>query len=415
MLSIIVFLFVFSVMVTIHEWGHYYVAKKSGVLVREFALGMGPKVASWQKGETTFTIRLLPLGGFVRMAGDGDDVEEIKPGQLIYVTQNEEGIVTVIDTQEQPDNALALPVDVVECDIVNDMMIKGRVGIQGDVQLFRVSRQATHIERDGTHVQVAPIETHLESVSALKRIAIYVAGPLSNFVLSVAVFTLLAFATGGINSSTNQVTVQENSAAAQAGIQTGDIITAINGKHVTEYSDISTTMRGLREQNVTEVTITFRTQGVEKTQKVTLVDGYLGVSPVQETRLTAKLTAGFTQTWDVIKQVWLALVGMLTGGLSMSQMGGPIAIVQASGQVAQFGFLPILSFLAMLSANLGVMNLVPIPGLDGGKIVFALIEMIRGKRLSKQKEMVVTIVGVALLLLLMVTVTFNDITRLLNR
>ncbi|MBS4761867.1 site-2 protease family protein [Carnobacteriaceae bacterium zg-ZUI252] len=411
-MAIVVFLLIFTIIVTLHEFGHYYVAKKSGVLVREFALGMGPKVFSWRKGETTFTLRALPLGGFVRMAGDGDDTQEIKQGQRVYLTQNENGHIVEIDTQDTPSNALALPVEVSYCDIVDTMTIKGFVNGESDEQIFVVDDKAMHIEHDGTRVQVAPLQTHLETKSAFKRIAIYAAGPINNFLLSIFVFTLLAFFAGGVNSPSNRVAVSENGVAARIGIQTGDKITAINDTAITNFSDLTTVMARLRQQHVTDIDVTYESNHQTKTIRAQLTDGYLGVTQSKDTDILSKLTYGFTETVVVVKQVWLALVGLVTNGFNVGQLGGPIAIVQMSGEVAQSGILSIFSFLAILSANLGVINLLPIPGLDGGKILLALIELLRGKPLSKNKEVFVTMIGVGILLLLMVVVTFNDIAKL---
>ncbi|MBS4769683.1 site-2 protease family protein [Carnobacteriaceae bacterium zg-ZUI240] len=411
-MAIVVFLLVFTIIVTLHEFGHYYVAKKSGVLVREFALGMGPKVFSWRKGETTFTLRALPLGGFVRMAGDGDDTQEIKQGQRVYLTQNEDGRIVEIDTQDKPSNTLALPVEVSYCDIVGTMTIKGFVAGESDEQIFVVDDKSMHIEHDGTRVQVAPLQTHLETKSAFKRIAIYAAGPINNFLLSIFVFTLLAFSAGGVNSPSNRVTVSENGVAARIGIQTGDKITAINDTAITNFSDLTTVMARLRQQHVTDIDVTYESNHQTKTIRAQLTDGYLGVTQSKDTDIWSKLTYGFTETIVVVKQVWLALVGLVTNGFNVGQLGGPIAIVQMSGEVAQSGILSIFSFLAILSANLGVINLLPIPGLDGGKILLALIELLRGKPLSKNKEVFVTMIGVGILLLLMVVVTFNDIAKL---
>lgn len=413
-MSIIVFLIVFSIIVTIHEFGHYYVAKKSGVLVREFALGMGPKLVAFKRGETTFTIRALPLGGFVRMAGYDDEGEAITSGQLVHIQLDEYRMVMVLDTQEAPTVSNGVAVEVVSCDTTNEMQLHAKVVDSDVVEVFSINKKATVIEKNGTMIQVAPLETHLESASVWKRIAIYVAGPICNFLLSIVVFIMLAFVSGGVNSNSNHVNVVENSPAAQAGLTNGTKVTMINGIAVKTFEDITSQLT-LAANKAAQVIVTVQENDVTKTHAVTLKDGKLGVYPIKENLFFGNIAYGFTQTVSVIKQVWQALSSMVTKGLGASGVGGPLAIIQASGQVAQAGFMNVLVFLAMLSANLGIINLLIIPGLDGGKIMLGLIEVVRKKPLSKDKEMFVTMIGVGLLLLLTVVVTFNDIVRIFTK
>lgn len=413
-MSIIVFLAVFSIIVTIHEFGHYYVAKKSGVLVREFALGMGPKIVAFKRGETTFTIRALPLGGFVRMAGYDDTNDQIVEGQRLFIQLDNNRVVTILDTQDVPTTTEGLFIEVVSCDMTNAMQLHARVVDTDSSEVFTISKKAIVIEKNGTMVQVAPLETHLESASVWKRIAIYAAGPICNFLLSIFVFIVLAFANGGVNSNSNTVNIVENSPSALVGLKDGTKITAINDVAVNTFEDMTKQLALLKEKS-TPIVVTTQENGSTKTYTVTLQDGKLGIYPIKENSLLGNIAYGFTQTFSVIKQVWQALSSMVTKGLNASGVGGPLAIIQASGQVAQAGLINVLVFLAMLSANLGAINLLIIPGLDGGKILLGLIEVVRKKPLSKDKEIVVTMIGVGLLLLLTVVVTFNDIVRLFNK
>lgn len=409
-MSIIVFLIVFSIIVTIHEFGHYYVAKKSGVLVREFALGMGPKLFAIKRGETTFTVRALPLGGFVRMAGYDDTNDQIVEGQHICIQLNDNHVVTVLDMQDMP-TTNGLMVEVVSCDAIKTMQLHARAVDSDSSEVFAISKKAMVIEKNGTMVQVAPLETHLESATVWKRIAIYAAGPICNFLLSILVFIFLAFANGGVNSNRSIVNIVENSPAAQVGLKDGTKITAINNVMVTTFEEITKQLSLVKEKTAS-VVVTTQESDLTKTYTIILQDGKLGVYPVKENSFFGNVSYGFTQTVSVIKQVWQALSSIVTKGLGASGVGGPLAIIQASGQVAQAGVVNVLVFLAMLSANLGVINLLIIPGLDGGKILLGLIEAIRRKPLSKDKEMFITMIGAGLLLLLTVVVTFNDIVRL---
>lgn len=414
-MSIIVFLAVFSIIVTIHEFGHYYVAKKSGVLVREFALGMGPKLFAFKRGETTFTIRALPLGGFVRMAGYDDTTDQIAEGQRLFIQLDHNHVVTILDTQDIPTTTDGLLVEVVSCDMTIDMQLHARVVDSDSSEVFTISKKAIVIEKNGTMVQVAPLETHLENASVWKRIAIYAAGPICNFLLSITVFIVLAFANGGTPSTSNVVEVVPNGAAQLAGIRSGERITHIAHEPVLSYDQIVKALDTAKQKNHNVLLIDVASDGVGRQVSVALQDGKLGIYPTKENSFIGNMTYGFTQTFVVIKQVWQALSSIVTKGLGSSGVGGPLAIIQASGQVAQAGLMNVLVFLAMLSANLGVINLLIIPGLDGGKILLGLIEVVRKKPLSKDKEMFVTMIGAGLLLLLTVAVTFNDIVRLFNR
>lgn len=411
-MSIIVFLIVFSIIVTIHEFGHYYVAKKSGVLVREFALGMGPKLVSFKRGETTFTIRALPLGGFVRMAGYDDESDPITQGQLIHIQLNDNRVVTTLDTQEQSSISNGVLVEVVSCDPTKLMELQARRLDSNDVESFVIDKKAMIIEKNGTMVQVAPLETHLESASVWKRIAIYAAGPICNFLLSITVFILLAFANGGVSSTSNVVEVVPSGAAQLAGIRSGERITHIAHQPVLSYDQIVTALDTAKQNNHNVILIDVASNGVSRQVSVMLQNGKLGVYPTKENSVFGNIAYGLTQTVAVIKQVWQSLANLVTSGFNLSGVGGPLAIIRASGQVAQAGWINVLAFLAMLSANLGVINLLIIPGLDGGKIMLGLIEVVRKKPLSKDKEMFVTMIGVGMLLLLTVAVTFNDIVRL---
>lgn len=230
--TIITFLIVFSILVVVHEYGHYYFAKKSGILVREFAIGFGPKIFSYRKNGTTYTIRILPIGGYVRMAGYGEDETEIKPGMPIGLIINSEGIVTTINTSKKTQLMEAVPMEVVSIDLEKDLHVEGYLaGNEDELVRYPVLHDATIIEEDGTEVQIAPIDVQFQSASLPKRMMTNFAGPMNNFILAILAFTVIAFMQGGVVSHSTQLgEIASDSVAAKAGLVQGDTILAVDGK-----------------------------------------------------------------------------------------------------------------------------------------------------------------------------------------
>ncbi|MBM9832225.1 RIP metalloprotease, partial [Enterococcus faecalis] len=238
MLNALAFLFIFGLIVVIHEFGHFYFAKKAGILVREFAIGMGPKIFS-HRGEdgTLYTIRILPVGGYVRMAGWGEDTTEIKTGQAASLTLNEEGVVTRINLSQKQVDMTSLPMNITSYDLEDRLEITGLV--IDESKTYPVHHDATIVEEDGTEVRIAPLDVQYQNASLPGRIMTNFAGPMNNFILGIITFTLLVFMQGGVaDVTTNQLRVVEDGAAAQAGIQTGDAITKIGEHAITDWQSV---------------------------------------------------------------------------------------------------------------------------------------------------------------------------------
>ncbi|MBF0779581.1 MULTISPECIES: RIP metalloprotease RseP [unclassified Granulicatella] len=413
-MTIFIFLLVFSVIVTIHEFGHFYFAKKSGVLVREFAIGMGPKIFATRHNGTTYTIRMLPIGGYVRLAGRGDDVEPLKAGQMITIVQDDNQVVHTINTNTKKIIANAVPFEVHASDLEKEMILTGTMVGNSDIVTLSVSKEATFIEENGTEIQVAPIEKQIESIHPLKKMLVNFAGPMNNFILGIVLFILFAFISGGVSGQSNKISVVDNSSALLAGIQNGDKIVSVNGQSTPTWQSIVQELGKAKETNVQQdVSIEVEKENQTKhTYKVVLQDGKIGVSPYHYTDVMSKITYGFTESWRIATNIFSVLGNMFTKGLDIQQFGGPVAIAQTTGQVAEQGFIAVIWFTAMLSINLGIMNLLPIPVLDGGKILLNSIELLRGKPISPEKEMIVTMVGAGIMIVLVIAVTFNDIMRL---
>lgn len=409
--TIIWFIIIFGTIVIVHEFGHFFFAKRSGVLVREFSVGMGPKLLSTHHNHTTYTLRLLPLGGYVRMAGWQDEEADIKPGTQVTVTIGDDGQVVRINTSDRLTLTGGIPLVVDKVDLVNALTISGYVnGDEEDARTFTVAHDATIIEEDGVEVQIAPEDVQFQSAPLWQRILINFAGPLNNFLLAVVTFFVLALAFGGTPSNSNVIGgVESNSGAAVAGLKSNDKIVRIGQHEVASFSDIATAIKGDKDQTVA---VTVRRGDTTKRLRVHVKKGVLGVYSSRDTGVVNAVKYGFTQPCAITQQIFKALRSLVFGGFSLNKLAGPVGIYTMTSQVSHEGIYTILYFMASLSINLGIMNLLPIPMLDGGKILFNLIELVRGKAVKREHEAMVTLVFAGLLIALMVAVTINDILRI---
>lgn len=415
--GILAFIFIFGVIVVIHEFGHFYFAKKAGILVREFAIGMGPKIFSHiGKDGTAYTIRILPLGGYVRMAGWGEDTTEIKTGTPASLTFNEAGLVTRINLSGKELDSASLPIQVTSFDFEEKLQISGQV--LEESKTYAVDHDATIIEEDGTEVRIAPLDVQYQNASILGRLMTNFAGPMNNFILGFVTFLIIIFMQGGVaNPDTNVITVVNGGALEQAGLVTGDKIVSIEGQAVSSYeeiaSQISAATKGQKEAPRLDIVVEH--DGQEQLLSVQTKEDngayYLGVSPGLKTGFVDKVVGAFQQTARTALMIVTALKNLIAQ-FSLDKLGGPVAIYNISSQAAENGLTSVLQLLAMLSINLGIFNLIPIPALDGGKILINLIEAIRRKPLKQETESYITLAGVAIMVVLMIAVTWNDIMRI---
>ncbi|QFR23761.1 RIP metalloprotease RseP [Schleiferilactobacillus harbinensis] len=422
MKGIIAFILVFGIIVLVHEFGHYFFAKRAGILVREFSIGMGPKLFWHRSHGTTYTIRILPLGGYVRMAGAADDEDEIEPGTMATLVLNDAGVVTSINTSDKVTNVNGVPLQVSKSDLEKELWVEGyENGDESMVKRYPVDHDATIIEHDGTEVQIAPLDVQFQSASLGRRMLTNFGGPLNNFLLGIITFIIIAFVNGGApnNSQTMIAQIEPGMPAAQAGFKAKDVVQTVDGQRVGDITDFSKHLQNkagktvkikvLRNGQTKTLTVKPVARTVDKKQ-VTQIG--VAVTGSLDTSFTAKLKYGFTETWYIITHILQILGSFFTGGFSLNKLGGPVAIYQASSQAASFGWLSVVTMMASLSVNLGLMNLLPIPALDGGKLLLNVVEAVRGKPISEEKEGVITLIGFGLLLLLMIAVTWNDFQRL---
>lgn len=420
MAAIIAFIIIFGILVVVHEFGHFYMAKRSGILVREFSIGMGPKLFATRKNGTTYTIRWLPLGGYVRMAGMADDESEIEAGTQATLLLDEQETVQKINTSDKVTTLNGVPFQIAKTDLQKELWIEGyESGDESELKRYSVSHDATIVESDGTEVQIAPVDVQFQSASLINRMLTNFAGPFNNFILAIVAFALFAFLNGGVPQNKAIVgTVMPNSPAQKAGLKMDDRLVKVAGKKVTTFTDFSSVIATYPNKPVNvQVKRAKQTKSLEITPKAVKVEGQkgkvgqIGVTAGLNHSVGAKLKYGFTQSWANATQIFKILGSFLTGGFSLNKLAGPVGMYSMTTQFASQGFTMLVYFLAFLSVNLGIMNLIPIPALDGGKLVINVIEAIRGKPISPEKEGIVTLVGVGMMVVLMVLVTWNDIQR----
>lgn len=414
MRAILVFIIVFGLLVFVHEFGHFYVAKKSGILVREFSIGMGPKLFQVHRSQTTYTVRWLPLGGYVRLAGS-DDESTIDPGTNVVVQLDQDHKVKRIDASESDMPISGLPVQVIKADLVDALTITGYEN--GDEQkeiTLSVDHDATIIDKNKTELVIAPRDTQFQQANVWQKLATNFAGPFMNILLGFVVFFIWTFTIPG-PATTQIAQIVPNSPAAEAGIHKNDRFFSIDGQRTANFNDVVSRIDGShgrkmviklkRGQQNKLVSLKAHKQ-VRQKQKVYEI----GVVAVTDNSFGAKIKRGWDSAVYTTGMIFNA-VGNLFRHFSLNKLSGPVGIYSQTSRVSQMGFVYLLEFLAMISINLGIVNLIPIPGLDGGKLLLNLIELVRGKAISEDHEAAVELAGFVLLLLLIIAVTGNDIYR----
>ncbi|TQR20955.1 RIP metalloprotease RseP [Psychrobacillus vulpis] len=412
----IAFIIIFGSIVFFHELGHFIFAKRAGIMVREFAIGMGPKIYGMTKGETMYTIRLLPIGGYVRMAGEDLDSVELQPGYRlgIHLNVNDEIDQIVLNQNKQFPDMLFLEVE--KSDLSKEMYIEGYDEEEKLVR-YKVARNAV-LNENGKETFIAPFDRQFGSKTVGQRSMTIFAGPLFNFVLSFFIFLLIGLLQGVPTYEPVITTVVADSPAAQAGMKDGDLVTKINGNSISTWEELSEEIKLSpnekmnftvnRNGQLIEIPMTPKevTSGKEKVGQI----GVQYVSPLEKNPIKA-VAFGAEQTYEWTKRIFTLLGTLVSGNFSIDDLSGPVGIYKATEEVAQSGVYNLMHWAAILSINLGIMNLLPLPALDGGRLLFFLFEAIRGKPVDKQKEGMVHFVGIMLLMVLMVVVTWNDIQR----
>lgn len=337
--TILATIFVFGLLILFHELGHFMVAKSVNMRVTEFAIGFGPKIFSYKRGETVYSLRAIPLGGFNKIQG--------------------------MDPDEDQD------------------------------------------------------ERSFSAQPVWARMLVIVAGSAMNFVLPILIF-LMIYLSAGIETPSNQPiigSVFNDKPAFSAGLAAGDKILAVNGQAIDNWKHFVSIVQINAGNNLE---LKFERAGAERTIAITpeydprANRGIIGVSPeiiLYKPGLIEAVKLSVNHTFLIAANMLSGIVQMVTGKVA-ADVSGPIGVAQMAGQVAQLGILPLLQFAAFLSINLGLINLLPVPVLDGGHLVTLAVEAVRRKPLGKQSMYIMQMVGFVLLIMLMILATFKDINRL---
>ncbi|WP_041720802.1 RIP metalloprotease RseP [Alkaliphilus metalliredigens] len=334
-MTAVVAIIVFGLLIFFHELGHFGVAKLVGIKVHEFAIGMGPKFLQFTKGETKYSLRLLPLGGYVRMEGEDEASSD---------------------------------------------------------------------------------ERSFNNKTVVQRIAVLFAGPLMNFILAIFLFFIIFYTIGAPTTTIEQVMVE--SPAEAVGIQPGDSIVEIDGSHITSWSEIVQEI-SVSEGRTMQMTLLRNDQEIQKTITPNIEPEtqqiMIGIVPEMRASFTASIRNSFDQTFMIIREIVLFLRNIVGREATSTEIMGPVGIISLVGQATRTGWVDVLFLASLISINLGLMNLLPIPALDGSRILFLIVEFLRGKPIAPEKEGMIHLVGFGLLMLLMVFITYQDIVTIFTR
>lgn len=423
MQTVISIILVIGVLIFVHELGHLIVAKRSGILCREFAIGFGPKLFSVRKGETLYTIRLLPLGGYVRMAGEDPEMIQIKTGHdvlLQFDSLDQVSKIILNKSNRQQENWLieGEPLNVQRIDLDHDLFIEG-YNAADELVRYPISRKAV-IVQGNQELLIAPYDRQFNSKSIAKRAATIFAGPLANFLLALIIFIGLALSLGVPSDQPIVGDVLPGSAAEEAGLMPGDRIVAVDQKVMDNWNELvqtiminpgrELTLHVERGDSQLELVVTpdSREDNMRSGEKI----GFIGVHQHFEHSILGSFVYGFRLMLEVSTLIFTSIGMLITGALGLDALAGPVGIFDFTGQAAAAGLPMLMQWTAALSVNLAILNLLPIPALDGGRLLFLLIEAVRGRPLDPQKEGLAHFIGFALLMLLILVVTWNDIQRI---
>ncbi len=441
--AVIAFIVTIGILVTIHEFGHFWVAKKLDVKVLRFSIGFGKVLKSWQRGETTYTLCALPLGGFIKMLDENEG--EVNPAEKhrAFNAQNVYKRIAIVIAGPAANFILAVIIYTVifiigtngikpVVGLINSDSIAERAGMQIADEILSINTQDTPsiAEFSFAFMQVAEAEKLqlqvLSSTANLKTLTLNLKGDfLSNPEQGVEQYLGFEFATPTLKPIINQVL--DNGPAQSAGIKQGDQILSVNGKLVHTWHDFVRVIKQNANQ-VMQLQIKRGHQIIELLLTPKNKDGSpkIGVSVMvpedylDESRVLVKkqpIDAFLSANQKVYQLTLLNLKmikKMILGEMPAKQISGPISIADYAGKTAQIGLVPFLSFLALISVGLGLLNLLPIPLLDGGHLMLYLIEIIKGSPVSQIFQQILFKLGLFVILSLTVLALYNDFFRLLS-
>jgi len=502
--NVLTFLIVLTVIISIHELGHFLFAKRAGILIHEFSIGMGPQVFAKKKGDTKYALRAIPLGGYVAMSGENGDYALISKGSVVGICLNDIGLVTRILLDQNQKKPLVVG-EVVDFDLygenLSELFIELKTS-EGQVTRYQVTRDAKYYYGKAKELQITPEESSFASKTIWERFLVLFMGPMMNFILALLLFIIVAAVQGKpsednivhessnpgliagdmivnidgievenihdirtiseqLNSHVVPVVVIRNGMeesinlyvtvvlqnlglvndttdplkdgafiaglggkANSAGLNIGDEITAINGTPISSWSDIIPIARNYNDTTITinvlrdgeALTFTYDVLPQETLEKLghESVAIRFGFQSGSEFDLLYTLYNPFQRFGNSVTEM-VFTIGMLfspTSGVGVSDLAGPVGIFSLVSNAAAGGFVNLLAFVAFLSVNIGLMNLLPIPALDGGRLIFLGYEAVTKKKIPTKVEGIMNNAFFILLLMLFVFVTWNDILRI---
>jgi regulator of sigma E protease len=423
-MTLIYFLIVIGILVFVHEFGHFIMAKRAGVRVEKFSLGMGPKITGFKKGDTEYVISWLPLGGYVKMAGENPD-EEPTGAADEFQSKSVWQRAKIAATGPLTNIVLAF--------IVMPFVFMIGTYSEGPAKVGYVE-SGSPAQRSGFQADDVIVEINGRSISDwTKALSLIAVNPETDVNVTVerhgerktlklrpdSATELKIGSSGLVPDMPAEVgRLKPGFPAEKAGLQVNDKILAVNGKTVYHWNQFSMLVK---DSNGKKLDLNIVRDGRRRNVTVTpLKDGdrfVIGVEPVM--RLVFKkhgffesIRLGFNKTVEFVDLTFITLRKLMTFNLSIKTLGGPVMIAQMSGQAAEAGMSTFLSLLAMISISLGILNLLPIPILDGGLILFLIIEAVRRKPLSRKTMEIAQSIGAAALITLIAVVSYNDVMRM---
>ncbi len=345
-MTLIYFIIILGIIVLIHEFGHFICAKKSGIYVYEFSIGMGPRLFKFNRknDETDYCIRLFPIGGFVQMAGE-------------------------------------------------------------------------EVEDDTT----IPKDKKFGSKTFGQKFITVIAGIMMNFFLAIVLLFIVGLASGAPQNKPIVGEISKDYPAYTSGLQTGDQILTLNGKKANTIDNLTLQLQSNMGKTINltvlrdnkKVNISVVPKKIKDGKETTYKYGF-AINDEKKYGVFASIKYAFTKTFSLIHQMFFVVLYLFTGGLSLSSLAGPVGIYNVVGDAATAGFINLVYLTAFISINVGFINFLPIPAFDGGRILFLLIEKIKGSPVDPKLENSIHAVGFFLLMLLMILVTYNDIIKLIG-
>lgn len=410
MITLLASILVFSLVVLVHEYGHYKVAKSVGIKVEEFAIGMGPTIYKREKNGTIYSIRALPIGGFVNMVGEDENVDSDESYMNKTIWQRFKVIfagplmnfLLAVVIYIIMSSVYGVPGTTIEFLDPNSELAK--VGVQVNDKVVSVNDSKVYIRDDLITGITVVEEPYTITVNRDGKLLDYKVEQYYRHVIGIYPYESADQSNSIIKTSDNKLP------AYKAGIRDGDKILKINNIDIENYQQITDVVSNSKGEKLNIVIE--RNSEILNFSVMPQKDLQIGFDTKIEKSIVTAIVSSFYKTIHYIKLMFNFIGMLITGQVGSESVGGPVMIISMIGEAAKLGIYPLLNLLAFMSVNLGFMNLLPIPALDGSKILFLLIEKIRGKRIPIEKEGFINLVGFVLLISMMIFVTYKDITRL---